>query len=141
MATTNTQAETTTIVCPSCTAGKVEVWGVGHVIGYELCVVCHGSGRVAAPLASAAAVAIFNRKCNAFAFATEGTLRVNIAADLLRERAPELEALVSALENAAMACSNDSFNAGIEWAVAEFPSVLTEFVIAGGEGSVELLIG
>jgi hypothetical protein len=32
--------------CPSCSAGKVEEWCAGHVIGCRPCDVCGGTGRV-----------------------------------------------------------------------------------------------
>jgi hypothetical protein len=37
-----------TVTCIHCTAGKVEEWGVGHVIGSQPCDICGGTGRVPA---------------------------------------------------------------------------------------------
>jgi len=37
-----------TVTCRSCTAGRVEEWASGHVIGCRPCDVCAGSGRVPA---------------------------------------------------------------------------------------------
>lgn len=34
--------------CPSCTAGKVEEWGVSGPIGFKVCAVCGGAGELPA---------------------------------------------------------------------------------------------